>query len=131
MRQRTVIRYSMAFKQEVVRQLESGRFTSVNEAREHYGVGAHTTIENWLRKYGRNHLCAKVIRVEKPDEKDQIRQLKKEIRQLKEALGHSHAEKVLGDAFLEIACEKLGEDVDQFKKKVDTMRSTKPESTDQ
>jgi hypothetical protein len=62
-----------------------------------------------------------VIRVEKPDEKDQIRQLKKQIRQLKEALGQSHAEKVLGDAFLEIACEELGEDVDQFKKKVEVI----------
>jgi transposase-like protein len=124
----------MAFKQEVIRQLESGRFDTISEAREHYGIGKNGTINNWLRRYGRNHLCAKVIRVEKPDEKDQIRQLKNQIRQLKEALGplgQSHAEKVLGDAFLEIACEKLGEDVQQFKKKADTMRSIKPENPDQ
>ena len=131
MRQRTVIRYSMGFKQEVVRQLESGRFGSLSEAREHFGIGANGTINNWLRRYGRNHLCAKVIRVEKPDEKDQTRQLKKQIRQLKEALGQSHAEKVIGDAFLEIACEKLGEDVERFKKKADTMRFTMPEDPDQ
>ena len=131
MNQRIVVRYSMSFKHQVVEELESGRFSSISQANEHYGIKGSETIRNWLVRYGRNHLCPKVVRVEKPDEKDQIRQLKKQIRQLKEALGQSHAEKVLGDAFLEIACEKLGQDVEQFKKKVDTMRSTKPENPDQ
>ena len=65
--------------------------------------------------------------MEKPDEKNQIRALKKQIRQLKEALGQTQAEKVLGQAFLEIACEKLGEDVDEFKKKADIVRFTRAE----
>jgi len=121
----------MGFKHEVIRQLESGRFGSVSEAREHFGIPGQCTIQTWLKKYGRNHLCAKVVRVEKPDEKNQIRELKKQIRQLKEALGQTQAEKVIGDAFLEIACEELGKDVEQFKKKADTMRFTKPEDPDQ
>ncbi len=131
MRQRTVIRYSMCFKHQVVAELESGRFDSIGQACEHYGITGSVTVRNWLRKYGRNHLCAKVVRVEKPDEQNQIRQLKKQIRQLKEALGQTQAEKVLGQAFLEIACEKLGEDVEQFKKKADITRFTKPEDPDQ
>ena len=127
MRQATVYRYSMSFKQQVIEQLESGRFSSINEAKEHFGIRGEYTIQTWLRKYGRNHLCPKVIRVEKPDEKNQIRDLKKQIRQLKEALGQTQAEKVLGQAFLEIACEQLGEDVDEFKKKADIERFTRPE----
>ena len=115
--QRTVVRYSMSFKQQVIEQLESGRFSTISEAREHFGIKGGSTISYWLRKYGRNHLCAKVVRVEKPDEKNQIRELKKQIRQLKEALGQTQAEKVIGEEFLKIACEEMGKDVESFKKK--------------
>ena len=124
MRQRTVIRYSLGFKQQVIRQLESGRFGSFSEAREHFGIQGVYTIQRWLRKYGRNHLCAKVVRVEKLNEKDEIRALKKQIRQLKEVLGQTQAEKVIGEEFLKIACEELGQEVEGFKKKADTERFT-------
>jgi transposase-like protein len=117
MQQRTIIRYSLGFKQQVIRQLESGRFGSISEAQEHFGIKGASTITYWLRKYGRNHLCAKVVRVEKPDEKNQIRELKKQLRQLKEALGQTQAEKVIGEEFLKIACEEMGQDVESFKKK--------------
>ena len=124
MRQRITMRYSMGFKQQVIAQLEAGRFSSIDEAKEHFGVLGDYTIQRWLKKYGRNHLCAKVVRVEKPDEKNRIRELKKQVRQLKEALGQTQAEKILGEEFLKIACEQLGQDVDKFKKKVDTGRFT-------
>ena len=127
MNQRMVIRYSNCFKRQVIEQLEAGRFSSINEAKEHFGIRGDFTIQHWLKKYGRNHLCAKVIRVEKPDEVNQIRQLKKQIKQLKEALGQTQAEKVIGDEFLAIACEQMGMDVDKFKKKADTMLHTEPE----
>ena len=118
MNQRVIVRYSIGFKREVVEQLESGRFSSICEAKGHYGISGADTIQRWLRQYGRNELCPKVVRVEKPNEKDQIRELKKEIRQLKEALGQTQAEKVIGDEFLNIACEDMGVDVNAFKKKV-------------
>ncbi len=121
--QKLVYRYSIAFKQQVIEQFESGRFSSINEAKEHYGIRGDYTIQKWLRKYGRNHLCPKIVRVEMPDEKDQIKQLKKQIKQLQEVLGRTQAEKVISDVFLEIACEKLGEDVEEFKKKADSLLS--------
>ena len=123
--QRLVYNYSTAFKLQVIEQLESGRFNSINEAREHYGIGGDNTIRLWLRKYGRNHLCPKIVRVEMPDEKDQIKQLKKQIKQLQQMLGRKDAEKAISEAFLEIACEKLGEDVEEFKKKADSVLSDK------
>jgi transposase len=118
MNQRLVVRYSIGFKRQVVEQLESGRFSSITEAQLHYGISGNCTIQKWLRKYGRNELCPKVVRVEKPNEKDQIRELKKQIRQLKEALGQTQAEKVIGEEFLKMACEDMGVDVEMFKKKV-------------
>ena len=101
---RLVYNYRTAFKLQVIEQLESGRFSSISEAREHYGVRGVNTIQLWLRKYGRNHLCPKIVRVEMPDEKDQIKRLKNQIKQLQQILGHKEAEKALNDSFLEIAC---------------------------
>ena len=118
MQQKLVIRYSMSFKRQVIEDLESGRFNSIGQASEHYGISGAETVRNWLRKYGRNKLCPKVVRVEKPNEKDQIRELKKQVRQLKEALGQTQAEKVIGEEFLKIACEDMGVDIVSFKKKV-------------
>ena len=129
MDQRIIVRYSMSFKQQVVRELESGRFSSISQANEHYGITGTTTVRNWLLKYGRNHLCAKVVRMEKPDEKNQILQLKRQIKQLKEALGQTQAENVINQEFLKIACEEMGQDVDSFKKKVGTELFTRPENS--
>jgi len=128
MQQRLIIRYSMSFKRQVVSDLESGRFGSIGQASEHYGIKGTTTVRKWLIKFGRNHLCPKVIRVEKPDEQNQVRQLKKQIKQLKEALGQTQAENVINQEFLKIACEEMGQDVDAFKKKADIERFMEEEN---
>ena len=129
MRERIIRRYSTCFKRQVVQDLENGRFVSIGAAREHYGIGGKTTIQRWLRRYGKNHLQTKVVRVEKPDEADRIRQLKRQITELQQALGQTQAENVLNAAYLKAACEQLGEDVDKFKKKSAGRRST-PRSKD-
>jgi transposase len=114
-----VIRYSEAFKIRVIEELEGGRFRSQAEAREFYGLG-NVTIRRWLLKYGRNHLVKRVVRVETADERDQLKALKKKVREQEKALAHAMVEKVLSESFLEIACEQLGfSDVESFKKKVD------------
>ena len=129
MDQRIIVRYSMSFKQQVVEELESGRFSSISEANEHYGITGAATVRSWLVKYGRNHLCPKVVRVEKPNEKNQILQLKKYIKQLKEALGQTQAENLINQEFLKIACEEMGKDVESFKKKAGTELFTKPDNS--
>jgi hypothetical protein len=126
-----IIYYSSSFKQQVVKEFEAGRFNTFGEAREHYGIRGGRTIQLWLRKYGRNHLCPKIVRVEMPGEKDQIRELRRQIKHLQQMLGRKEAEKAIGEAFLEIACEKLGEDVEEFKKKADSLLSGKPDKDEQ
>ena len=127
MRQKIVVRYSQSFKQQVISDIESGRFSSITEAQKHYGIAGSPTIKNWLQKYGRNHLCAKVVHVEKPNEKDKILELKQQIKLLKEALGQTQAENVLNQEFLKIACEEMGRDVESFKKKAGIELFTRPE----
>ena len=124
MRERVIHRYSVCFKQQVIGELESGRFDSVEQAREHYGIGGAATIQRWLKRYGKRHLQTKVVRVEKPDEADRVRQLKAQVAQLERALGQTQAQHVLRCEYLKLACEELGETVEAFEKKCVGRRST-------
>ena len=126
MQDRVFLRYSSCFKQQVVADLENGRFENIAAARAHYGIRGTVTIQRWLKRYGKNHLRGKVVRVEKPDEADRIRQLKRQITELQQALGQTQAENVLNAQYLKAACEELGEDVERFKKKSDGGQSTPP-----
>ena len=126
MRGGMVKRYSVAFKRQVIADLESGRFATLAAARQHYGIDGSSTIQRWLRRYGKNDLLTKVVRVQKPDEADQIRQLKQQIAQLERVLGRTQANCALEEEYLRLACEQLGEDVERFKKKQDGPPSTGP-----
>jgi len=128
MKNRTVLRYSLSFRRQVVSDLEEGRFSSIQAAGEHYGIGGSDTIQKWLRRYGKNHLIPKVVIVQKPNEKDQIRQLKQQVAELQRALGKTQAHSILNEEFRFIRHLQLGQDIDSFKKKVDTTRSTQPTS---
>ena len=123
---RMIRRYSSCFKRQVVEDLESGRFDSIMAVQRHYGIGGMDTVQRWLREYGKNHLLPKVVIVQKPDEKDQIRELKRQVAALQRALGQTQAENVLNAEFLKVACEELGCEVEAFKKKVAGVRSAKP-----
>jgi len=121
-----VIQYSMAFKQQVVGDLESGRFGSILAARAHYGIGGASTIRRWLGRYGRNHLIPKVVRVETVDEAERMRELQRRIRDLEQALGRTQLERMLDESYLRLACEALGTDVVSFKKKAGMPPCTTP-----
>ncbi len=117
---RQVLRYSEAFKLQVVNDLESGVVESVAAARERYGVRGGETVENWLKKYGRDHLRNRIVRVETPQDGDQIKALKKRIRDLEKALAATQVNAVLSEAYYQIVCEEHGvEDPEAFKKKLD------------
>jgi transposase-like protein len=112
-----VIRYSEAFKMGVVRELESSGLT-FGELQRKYGIGGEGTVQYWVRKYG-NGTRGKVIRVQKPEEIDQLKQSKDRVRLLEMALADANVELVLERAYLRMACERAGiTDLEGFKKKV-------------
>jgi transposase-like protein len=119
MKERLIARYSQAFKRQVVDDIESGRFSSFAAASAHHGIAGAQTVRNWVARLGKNHLLAKVVRVEKPDEANQLLQLRRQVEQLQKALGQTQAENLLNAEYLKLACERLGEEVDSFKKKSD------------
>jgi len=113
----TAIRYSEAFKQQVVDEIARGKFSSAYRARDAYGIKGRETVTKWIRKYGRDDLLPKCIRIETMEEKDQLKEARKRIKDLEAALADAHIDQCLEHAFLEIACERLDTDMDDFKKK--------------
>jgi transposase-like protein len=123
MRVRVIRKYSQCFKRQVVTEIESGRFPSIGAANLHHGITGATTVKRWLRQLGKNHLLAKVVRVEQAGEADRIAQLKSQLERLQKALGQTQAENLLNAEYLKLACEQMGEEVESFKKKSDGKRS--------
>jgi transposase-like protein len=117
---RQVIRYSEAFKMQVINELESGTLPTVAAARERYGIRGGNTVQYWLKRYGKNHLRSKVVKVQTPKDRDQVKALKKRIRDLEKALASTQVDAVLNDAYYQIVCERHGiTDPEEFKKKLD------------
>lgn len=123
MKERVQIRYSEAFKLQVVHELASGKFSSFCAASAAYGIKGSMTIQRWVRDYGRVDLLGKVVRVETVDEVSELKALRKRVRELESALSDAHLGKRFDDAYLQIACRAAGiEDVEDFKKKHATKR---------
>lgn len=113
---RPAIRYSEAFKMEIVRELETGRINT-DQIRRKYGIGGSASIRGWLKKYG-NGSVGRMIRVEKPQEVNEREELKRRVRALEQALADANIDLVLERAYTKIACERAGiKDVEAFKKK--------------
>jgi transposase-like protein len=108
--------YSEAFKIQVVQEISRGRFASVLQAQKAYGIRGSLTIQAWLKKYGKEELLPKRVRVETMTEIDELKEAKKRIRDLEKALSDSHMDYCLERAFLEIACEQMGTSREELKK---------------
>lgn len=113
----TVIRYGEAFKKRVVDEIASGKFSSPGDAKRAYGIKGCGTVENWIRKYNREDLLPKRVRIETMKEVDKLKAAQKRIRELEAALADAHIDQCLEHSFLEIACERMDTDVNDFKKK--------------
>ena len=110
------IRYSEAFKMEAVRELERGDLPYM-EIQRKYGIKGTSTVQKWVRKYG-NGTRGKVIRVERPQEINELKRLKARVRLLEASLANAHIEAALERAYTRIACQRAGiTDVAEFKKK--------------
>ena len=110
-----VIRYSNAFKLQLVREVESGQSCAKRVERK-YKIKGNGTVIRWVRQFGSGRY-GKVIRVEKADEVNESQQLRSELRKVKEALADTHMELALEKAFLVVACEEMDQTLEAFKKK--------------
>jgi len=121
---RHAIRYSQAFKLQVVRELEE-QGLSFSAVERKYGPCA-ATVQHWTRKFG-NGTRGKVVLVQTPKERNELDELKKRVRLLESALADAHVDLSLERAYTRIACQRAGiADVEEFKKKADGKPPGKP-----
>ena len=82
-------RYSQAFKQQVVSEIESGIYT-ISQAQHLYRIGSNSTIRNWLRQFGKNHLLSQRVHIQTTEEVNQLKQLASDKQRLESALADAH-----------------------------------------
>lgn len=100
-----VVRYSLSFKQRVIREMEEQGLTKAEISRK-YGIKGMRTVHQWIRKFGKNNLLNKNIRIETMEEKDRIKQLQEEVKKLKLAL----ADSLLAQRGLEVVIEEANKE---------------------
>jgi transposase-like protein len=115
--QRIIKRYSEAFKHKVVNEIESGQLT-IAQATKLYGIGG-STIHQWLKKLGKNHLLAKVVRIEMANELDRLKALEKEKQALEHALAQAQLKILKLESDLAVTREHFGVD-ERLKKNSNT-----------
>ena len=114
---KVIVRYSDCFKRSVIEEIEKNGL-SIEECRRKYAIGGATTIQKWLKMYGKNHLLNKIVRVETIDEIQEIKALKKEIKALKEAYAEMTIEKKVYETYLQVYGEETGIS-EEIKKKLE------------
>ena len=118
---RRVIRYSRGFKIQLVREAEEDGKCAFEVSRK-YRLSPGTVMR-WLRELGSGK-HGKVIRVEKAGEVDELSRLRRELRTVKEALADAHVALAVEKAYVELACEQMGQEAQDWRKKQDGRRRT-------
>ena len=121
--QNAAIGYSEAFKLAVVREVEREDLPFDQVGRK-YGIGGCSTVQRWLRKYG-NGTRGKIIRVETPEEINELKRLKERVKRLESLLADANIDLALERAYTELACERAGVKVEEVKKKAAGQLRTK------
>lgn len=108
--QKVIKRYSISFKQKVVREVEEGELT-ISEVGRRYGIKGGSTIQNWIRKFGKNYLLSKIVRIETMGEKDRIKELEGEVMRLKVALADATLARHALESLIDVVNEHYHTDV--------------------
>ena len=87
-----IIRYSEAFKRQVVSEYEAG--LSANALRGKYGITGCGTIERWVRQYAHAGLRHELIVIQRADEREREKKLEKQVQELESALAQVTLEKI-------------------------------------
>ena len=107
--QKTSIRYSISFRQMVIKEVEQG--INVEALRRKYDIRGGSTIQKWIKLYGKHHLLNKVIKVETMDERDRLKQLEADNKKLKIALAEAFMAKDCLEGVIRMANEEYKTDL--------------------
>ncbi|MBK8905257.1 MAG: transposase [Anaerolineaceae bacterium] len=105
MKKEPIKRYSQAFKQQVVREYEAG--ASATSLAQQYGIGTHTTIKNWVKKYGCSGFRTEKVVIQTVADQVEVKAMKARIAALESALAESVLENRMLEATLAVASAEL------------------------
>ena len=109
------VRYSDAFKRSIVEKAGRGMYASIGEEQRKNGIRGHGTLVYRIKKYGREDIFPKRVRVETMNEIDELKTLRKQNKELKEALADAHLDWCISSALLDTACEHMGTTAEALK----------------
>ena len=105
--------YSLAFKLEVIREIESGNL-GVKEAQYKYGIQGNATVTTWLRKHGNfdwvNKSTTKMTKskdLKLLELEQQVRLLEKQKKELEKKVETADKKVILFDMMIDIAEEEF------------------------
>ena len=70
-----------------------------------YDIPTNSTVARWLKKYGKNHLLSKVVRVENADERSRIKRLEEERALLEKTLAQTQVKLLAMESLVQVADE--------------------------
>jgi transposase-like protein len=109
MTKEVIKRYSVAFKQHIVREYETG--ATVYELQKRYGITGNGTIQRWVESYGQEGLRLKVMRIQHIDEQNRVKELEAQVKELKSALAEVTLDKIMYQAMVQVAEQEYGLDL--------------------
>ena len=107
--QRTIIRYSVSFKQMIVREIEQG--SGIELVRKKYDIKGGSTIQQWISNFGKNHLLNKIVKIETMDERSKLKQLEADNKRLKIALADAYMAKDCLEGVIKMANQEYKTDL--------------------
>jgi transposase-like protein len=111
--------YSMAFKQKIMEEIRDGKWKSAYQAAIMYGI-KDALVYKWMDKLGYSHLKSKVIEVKTMEEIDEVKMLRKQVRELKLALAEETLSRQIEQATVQVAAGIIGISTEELKKKAGT-----------
>lgn len=103
-------RFSEEFRKEQVLLYEQGELT-ISEISRLYEV-RYNSVRKWVEKYGKKDYRS-TIHISSKKEVDRVRDLEKQVRELKQIIGEQQVELLYKSKLLELAKEHLGEDFEK------------------
>ncbi len=103
--------FDLDLKLDLVRQIENGKL-SVSEVSKIYKVSP-TAIYKWLHKYSELHQSQIRVVVEKKSISKKQKELEARIKELEQAVGQKQMRVDYLEKLLEVASDRLGEDIEK------------------
>jgi transposase-like protein len=84
-----VVRYSETFKLRLAEEAASGKYRSLDEAGRRNGVRGCATLGRRIKQYGRENALPKRIKAETMNERDELHEARKRIREPEATLANA------------------------------------------